>query len=375
MNQNSQENQNNEHPEHPEHREITAVETTALEVMERAQIDMQIATAHRYPRSLAIFMKRATDMVSIDVETAAGCLYSRPVGKVDGVMKYAQGESIRLAEIVAASYGNLRVGAIITEMTPRYVKAVGMAHDLESNYGFKAEVVESTVTKTGAPYSERQRLITAKAAQSKAIRDAIFRVVPKSLCKPIANMAKNIAIGDGETLESRRTRVMKWLSSSGIEDSRVFAALGVEGVEELSQDHLIILTGIRTAIKEGDITIDEAFPKPEAEQKAGTAGLKDVLQNGKKEPPDPEPEKKKAAETKKLEAAQKRAAGKAAKKTAEQAAKDKAAAEDKTAEPQDEQPPRYKCEGCNRYWDELNENGKCPKCFSSNITDNEAAAA
>ena len=282
--------------------EMVPVETQALEVMERAQIDVQISTAHRYPRSLAQFIKRAGDMVSIDRETAASCMYSRPVGKKpNGQVEYCQGESIRLAEIVAATYGNIRVGAIISEMTPRYVKAVGMAHDLESNYGFKAEVVESTVTKYGKPFSERMRVVVAKAAQSKAIRDAIFRVVPKSLCRPIATIAMNVALGEGMTLIQRRENLVEWLTGVGADFDNVYSALGVDGIEDIGQEQLIILTGIKTAIKDGDITIQDAFPTPVgvAAEKAvtGAAGLKKKLKAKKKaKAPQPDPPKDQPAQ-------------------------------------------------------------------------------
>ena len=366
------------------HLEATPVEGAALEVMERAQIDTQIATAHKFPRSLAVFMKRAKDMVSIDKETAASCLYSRPVGKVNGQMKYAQGESIRLAEIVAATYGNIRVGAIITEMTPHYVKAVGMAHDLESNFGFKAEVVESTLTKKGFPYSERQRLVTAKAAQSKAIRDAIFRIVPKSLCKPISNVAKDVALGAGETLEQRRDRVMEWVERSDIDPDRVFADLNVGGLEELTQDHLLTLTGVRTAIIDGDITIDEAFPPivTDEEKQVGIQGLKQRIKKNDKTPPLPteEPDADFQAKQK------------------EQVEELKAEADEIAAEIKDESCPqtvsadeadahlagklrerRYKCNNpiCNGIFDEaLKSKGKdgetilvCPECNYDDVTD------
>jgi len=79
---------------------------SAIMAMEKAQIDMQIATAHQYPRSLEQFKRRALAMATLDPETAESCVYVRPVGKEQNaqgkwVDKYAEGPSIRLAEIVA----------------------------------------------------------------------------------------------------------------------------------------------------------------------------------------------------------------------------------------------------------------------------------
>lgn len=225
--------------------------------LERASIDSQIATAHAFPRSMEMFKKRALSMATLDLETAESCIYSRPVGGG----KVAEGASIRLAEIVAASYGNLRVAARIVEQTDRYVKCEGMAHDLEFNYAGKSECFEPTVTKTGSPYSESQRAVVAKACLAKAYRDAIFKVVPKALCKSIIEAANGVIKKQVVTLEDRRGRVKQWLKSINVSDRRVFDSVGVQGWSEINDDHLTTLTGFRTAINEGDTTADEAFPE------------------------------------------------------------------------------------------------------------------
>jgi hypothetical protein len=235
---------------------------SSVEALVRGEIDTQIATAHKYPRSIALFKTRALDMVSLDEDTASSCIYSRPVGKEKGVMKYAEGMSVRMAEIVGACYGNLRVGSTIVDMSARYVTARGYAHDLESNYASSSEVVESTVDKAGKPYSERMRVVVAKAALAKARRDATFVVVPKALCKPLEEKARQIAIGDATTLAKRRAAVMSWIGKLGIATERVFAALGIKGEEDIGIDQLTTLTGLKTSIKDGEVTVDEAFPLP-----------------------------------------------------------------------------------------------------------------
>ena len=236
------------------------VDVNQIDRMERANIDIQIATAHQYPRSMATFRKRATEMVTMDEETAQSCIYRRPVGKQGGKQTYAEGKSIRMAEIVGACYGNLRVGAMIVEMTDRFVKARGMAHDLETNFAASSEVIESTVKRDGTPYDERMRVIVAKAALSKARRDATFQVVPGALCKAMEEAARKTAIGTTATLTKRRALVVDWINKVDIDQHRVWAALGVTGIDDVGLDQLEVLTGLRTAIKDGDITVDEAFP-------------------------------------------------------------------------------------------------------------------
>lgn len=257
--------------------ETEVMAPSVITSIERAQIDSQIATAHAYPRSLELFKKRAHSMATLDLATAESCIYSRPVGGG----KTAEGASIRFAEIVAACYGNLRVASRIIEQTPRQVRCEGVAHDLESNYAGKSECVEPTVKQNGEPYSESQRSVVAKACLAKAYRDAVFKVVPKALCKSIIEAARAVINREVATIEQRRDRAKQWLKQIKVQDDRVFGVLGVKGWSEVTDDQLLVLTGLKTAINEQDTTIEEAFPVP---AKAPDMGGRQAAQQPQSEP-------------------------------------------------------------------------------------------
>jgi hypothetical protein len=53
----------------------------ALEQIARGEIDIQITTARRFPRSIEQFQKKALSMATIDEETAASCFYVLPKRK------------------------------------------------------------------------------------------------------------------------------------------------------------------------------------------------------------------------------------------------------------------------------------------------------
>ncbi len=253
--------------------EIVATSMGALETLEKASIDTQIATAKQYPRSLARFKENAIAVATLDEETAASCIYRRPVGEEWNPVtkkkeqKYAEGLSVRMAEIVAASYGNLRVGARIVEQTERQVVAQGIAHDLESNFLSTSEVVESTMTsdKNGKPkpYSERMRIVVAKAALAKARRDAIFQVMPRALAKPVEKAVKELLFGNSASITKWRNTISAWVKTLGISEKRVWAALNIEGADDLKQSEIEILIGIKTALQNGDTDLDTAFPELE----------------------------------------------------------------------------------------------------------------
>lgn len=242
--------------ENTESVELEVMPATAIQSITAGECDVQVSTAHKFPRSIEKFKKRALQMATFDLETAESCIYKRPVGGGQII----QGESIRMAEIVAASYGNIRVAARIISQNEREVVCEGMAWDLESNTAGKCECKESTVTRSGEPYSERQRAVAAKACLAKAYRDAVFKVVPKSMCKFIRDAAMKVINKEQPTLEARRGRAMEWIVSLQIDASRVWAALGIGGESDIGEDQLETLTGFKTAISDRDMTVDEAFP-------------------------------------------------------------------------------------------------------------------
>jgi hypothetical protein len=238
---------------------LEVLPASALEAITRGEIDIQIATAHRYPRSLDMYKKRAIAMATIDVETAESCLYARPVGGG----KVAEGMSVRMAEIVGSCYGNLRVGAIIIEQTETYIKARGVAHDLETNFASSSDIIESTLKQDGkTPYDARMRVTVAKAAVAKARRDATFQVVPRAIARPIERAVRALLADESiQTFEERRNGVVKWIDEKlKIDAKRVWAMLGITGPGDLQQEHLETLAGLKTALRENDTTIDEAFP-------------------------------------------------------------------------------------------------------------------
>jgi hypothetical protein len=67
--------------------------------------------------------------------------------------------------------------------------------------------------------------------------------------------------------------VAEWVNKCGVASDRVWAALGIKGPSDLTLEHLETLTGIKTAIKDGDTTLDAAFPDTKfATQKAPVPG-------------------------------------------------------------------------------------------------------
>ena len=238
---------------------VDAQSLGALEQMERASIDIQIATAKKYPRSLAAVKQKMLSFATLDEETASGCFYTLPARR-GGDGKSLQGPSVRLAEIALATYGHLRAGARVIADDGKVLTAQGVVHDLENNVCIAIEVKRRVTTKDGRRFSDDMIVTTGNAACSIALRNATFRVIPLALVKPVYEAAKRLAIGDSKSLSQRRAAAVEYFAKMGVPKDRIFGALGVSGIEDVTLDHLEMLQGYRTAIADKEATIDEVFP-------------------------------------------------------------------------------------------------------------------
>lgn len=241
---------------------------TFVESQAKGEVDTQIATAKRFPRSVKKFKEDALTLATLDIETAASCFYSVPR---DG--KNIEGPSARLAEIIAASWGNLRSQANIIDEDDRFITARGMCWDLEKNVAVSTEVRRRITNKQGRKFSDDMVNTTANAACSIALRNAVFKVVPMALAKSVYDAARKVAIGDASTLVKRRTDMVNYFGKMGVSPEQICAAVSRASVDDITVDDLATLLGLSTAIKEGDTTVDDAFPpltKPKTDDKPKT---------------------------------------------------------------------------------------------------------
>lgn len=223
-------------------------------ILNKSEIDQQIATAHRFPRSLKQFRDEAMQMVTLDESIADDCIYALPR---DG--KTIEGPSARFAEIIASAWGNSRAGARVISDQGEFVTAQGVFHDLERNVAITYEVQRRITGKSGKRFSADMIGVTANAACSIALRNAILKGVPKAFWASMYDAARQVIMGDIKTLANRRAAAIQNFQRYGITPEQICAQLGVAGQEDITLDHLVILRGLLTALRDGDTTPEEAF--------------------------------------------------------------------------------------------------------------------
>jgi len=249
--------------------EVIPVNADVIESQERALVDIQIATAKRYPRNINKVLNTIETLATMDVETAEDCFYAlrRKNGNEDIVI---DGVSIRLAEIIAGAWGNLRIATRIVGNDGRTITAQGVCHDLESNLAVSVEVKRRITNKQGRTFSDDMQVVTGNAASAIAFRNSVLKVVPKAVTKNVLDRIKKVAMGQSIDLETSRQRLLAHYTKLGVPSDQLYSYLGINTLEEMDKEKCLELKSLANAIKEGTTTVQESFADhtKEAREKA-----------------------------------------------------------------------------------------------------------
>lgn len=245
-----------------------------LAILNRTEIDQQIATAKRYPRSITRAKAKMREMATADEETAQGCIYSLKRRDGDGRDTYIEGPSVRLAEIAINAWGNIRAGARVIGEEGGMIVAQGVCHDLEANTFTSIEVRRRITKRDGRRYSDDMIGVTANAACAIALRNAVFKIVPKVYIQPAFEAARAVIAGDQKTIGERRSKLVDYFAKMRVSVEQIMEFLDKtgSGIDDITGDDLVRLHGVASAIRDGDTTIDEAFPSIAPRRSTGATG-------------------------------------------------------------------------------------------------------
>lgn len=236
----------------------------------RAEIDMKVATAKQYPRVLSRVKQDMLSFATLDEETASACFYTLPRGG-----KTIQGPSVRLAEIAISSFGNISAGTRVLSVEASgenpHVTIQSVCHDMQNNVTVSIEkrrAINAKKNKDGTkkPISDDDIQLAVNACSAVAFRDAAFKVIPQALIKPVFDAAKRVAVGDVKSLSVNRQKIVDRLKQMGALEERIFAVVEARKIDDITVEKLEILIGLGTSIRDGQTTIEKAFPPIEQEE-------------------------------------------------------------------------------------------------------------
>lgn len=230
----------------------SASQSTQLQTM-IAMIDKKIATARAFPRSVARFKEEASELLREDVETARSAKYKKPVGS-----GYVEGPSVRLAEIAALCWTNIEIKLGDPVVGDKSVSVVATCWDLQKNTTQDGMASASIVGKNGR-YPQHMIDTTIMATAAKARRNAILNIIPRAFINDLLDVAKKVADGNQPPLDKRRKDAIDFFARTyKVTAEMICETLSISGVDDIGDAELDTLTGILTALKEGD-PVDSIF--------------------------------------------------------------------------------------------------------------------
>ena len=260
---------------------IVANDNTA--VIAKAELDTQISTARAYPRDVKRSIDDAIQYATIDEDTAAGCFYALPRKDKDGNKIAIEGDSIRLAEIIRCSWGHMHTQTRVVEVAEKHITTEAVAWDLQSN---NKHIATDRITiwfgekngKGGYRANNDMQIMLAKASQAKALRNAIFQVIPKGLVKVVSTATKKFALGGSESLSVKVTKAVNKLVKMGLNKEEMLTYFEKTSLNDFTEEDYLALIGIGTALKDGIIKPEEVFAEVRNENESASDKLSGILQ-------------------------------------------------------------------------------------------------
>lgn len=237
--------------------EIARIDPGNLYVNEKANIDVQVSTAHQYPRTISRAVANSIQAVTLNEEVASTCTYSVPRGG-----KAITGPSVHLAKIIVQNWGNIRVGARVISVGEKDVTSEAVCWDLENNIAIQTSVKRSIMTRKGR-MTDDMIVVTGNATNSIALRNAVFSVVPRYVTDMVYNAAIQKITGDlsdENKLIAKRIKVINALKETySVSENEILSAIGKESISHVGAGEIATLIGIGQAIKDGDASVNDSF--------------------------------------------------------------------------------------------------------------------
>ncbi|WBU27528.1 hypothetical protein OOZ54_12570 [Rhodopseudomonas palustris] len=225
-----------------------------------SRLMLQYDIAARRPRSPTRVRTNLLQLVTLDPASAVESMYALPRGG-----KPVTGPSIRFAEALKQAWGNCWASSEVRRINreEKFVESVGLFIDFETNSVTESTHQRSIADRNGKVFKDDLIRVTANAASSIAMREAILKGVPKPVWREAYDAVVRIIAGDIKTLAQSRESALQAFAIFGVKPEQVFGALGVPGADDILLDHIPVMRGMFAALKSGEATVEEMFGRPE----------------------------------------------------------------------------------------------------------------
>jgi len=241
------------------------------EANEIATIKAQVFMAKQFPRNIQVAWENILNECQ-RASLAERAVYSFPRGK-----EMVTGPSIRLAEVLARNFGNIKFSYDVIERRPSRGKEPGSsvirawAWDLESNVTVERrfEVKHFRSTKNGGYSITDDRDIYELEANmaSRRIRACILQIIPGDVTDAaVAACRKTSTSGIAKLMSDKNERskliaqMIRIYSKMGVTQDDLETNLSCKA-EDWTADHMLRLKEIKASLEDGNSTMGEYFPR------------------------------------------------------------------------------------------------------------------
>ena len=105
--------------------------------------------------------------------------------------------------------------------------------------------------------------VTGNAANSIAFRNAIFKVIPKSITDKVYSAVMVKLIGEEGDFNKKLKSILEAFKKKYDKDEKqVLALIGRFSLVDVTAKDVVLLMGLGTALKDGALTIESLFKQP-----------------------------------------------------------------------------------------------------------------
>ena len=227
-----------------------------------AEVQASMAIAKKCPRDQKAAMDRILNACT-RTTLATSALYTYSRGKnPDGTDNVVSGPSIRLAEVAAQGWGNLKFGFSELSQRPGMSTVKTFAWDLETNVeeSIIFEVPHWRHTKNGGyPLKDPRDIYELIANQAgRRLRKCIISIIPGDVIEAAVQQCRNTLTSSADTSPEAIKKMADKFIEVGVTTSMLEKRLGLR-LAAIRPAQIVQLRGIYTSIAEGDTGPEDWF--------------------------------------------------------------------------------------------------------------------
>tara|TARA_R110000803_G_scaffold162951_2_gene226644 strand:- start:269 stop:1216 length:948 start_codon:yes stop_codon:yes gene_type:complete len=205
-------------------------------------------------RNIKEILVEIESVSTIDVDIALSCFY---VLFNDNGQPFV-GISVRFAEIIASCWGNIDTGAKVVSNDGKILTVMGFVNDLQKNSRFSVQIQRKIIDYKGFALSQEKVVEITNAVSSIAFRNAIFKAIPAAIFTTVVKKIKKFIT---ETADNGLivNEALLFFAKKNILEKDIKEKLEVDTLKSLDSEKTFLLIGLKNAVNEGDITVQQAF--------------------------------------------------------------------------------------------------------------------